>query len=194
MASYFQRLRIWIENNYKSTWGNLNEDEFQKIVKFDVYTGFQCVYQDINEIERDICHIARAADEWKHIDDGERFDFVVINKSDINEEGIDGIEIGRLLLITSARWTLEEEDYVYKLAVVRMLGRIPSKDIFLPVFEYTENVEVVNLDRIVRTAHMIPHWPTEKAEIAGNQYDVYDKYEQMVWNIHTDNACWNYYY
>lgn len=195
LSPYIMRLRAWIQANYQSDWEELSDAAFQKIVKFDLYKAFQCVFQDINEVEKNIFKVARATDSWEHTLEGERYDFVVIKKEDAAEEGLAGINIGRLLIIVNASWHLEEENYNYKLAVLRMLNRVPEGNDYFPVFRYTTTIEVVPLDRIERTAHMVPDWPTELVEnVLQEGTDIYDHYERLIWNVHSDNACWNYYY
>lgn len=193
LAPYLPRIRSWIQQHSSVGLSDLEEADFDKEVKIEVYRGMNCVLNDINNLDKRIDMIVRASDKWKHSEHNKKYDFVVIkNNVDNFVEGLQGVKLGRLLLFTQATWGNE---YSQKLAVVKMMQRVKvDEDEIFPVFKYTDEIQTIDVNRIHRSAHMVPRWSTENEGKNTTENDLLSKYGEMIWNTHSDAACWNYYY
>jgi len=162
--------------------------------KFTVYNGIHCIYRNTNDPEKDLRLIARAVPVWRYGVDksGSRYDFVLL-KTRPGEEGLAGIDIARLYILMEIQLPNE---VVIPLAVVRMCERVLDNTL-LPSYKYTNEELVIPVALIVRNIHMVPRWdrplqPQRRSITLWN--DIYDEYEQFLFNTHTDCAAWTYYY
>jgi len=162
--------------------------------KIILYNGVHCIYRNTNDPERDLRLIARAVPVWKYGADKEasRYDFVLLNNRP-REEGLAGVDIARLYLLCEAKLP---DNVVLSLAVVRMCDRVLDETL-LPTYRYNDEVLVIPVSLIVRNVHMVPRWdrPVQGGREQPSFWnDIYDEYEQFLFNTHTDCAAWTYYY
>jgi hypothetical protein len=181
-------LREWVERQWLQ---NVQEDAD---CYFDVYTGLICRYYDINDPDIELECRARANSKWKHSEKkGGIHDFIIISNGS-NQEGIAGIFMGQLKLLLGATCSNGE---MRKIAIISPMEQV-NVDSLLPIFEYTGETIVIDATSIVRTAHMVPHWSTRIIDLAAEvdeiERDIMDLHTQYVFNTHSDNAAWNYYY
>jgi len=163
-------------------------------LKYRVYNGIHCIYQNTNDPEKDLSIIARAVPRWSYGDDPNetRYDFVIL-KTRPMEAGLAGIDIGRLRVLFE---TDLPDGQIAAFAVVRMLERVLG-DTLLPVYKYTDQEVVVPTTLIVRNIHMVPRWNRPVVDLVEDPEDIrdiYDCYEHLLFNTHTDCAAWTYYY
>jgi len=159
--------------------------------KLHLYNGVKCFYSDLNDPDKMLEVIARATTNWKHSSSGTRHDFVTYTAEGGQEQGLAGIEIGRLLAIL----TIEIEEVSMPVVIVRKCERVHNV-LLLPCYAYTADNEVIPVSRLERSVHMVPRW--EKAadkplNEPGIPSDVYDQHESFVFNTHSDNAAWGIY-
>lgn len=172
----------------------------EKILKLALYTRIQLVYYDINDKSKAIEKYARANSNWKHNEDGERYDFIVITNEGPFKEGLDGVSLGRLQLLVHATPNqnykgLVRDDFETSLAIVRTLKRVETnnKSEILPTYEMTTKNEVIETSRIVRSAHMVPDWGSKITDLTDDVQDGLQNYSRMIWNTHSDAHAWNTY-
>ena len=135
--------------------------------KITVYSGINCEYVDLNNIDKKIQIIAHANPKWGHREEGEIFDFVTIEKDDPGL-GLEGIDIGKLRILLTMQFPSEDpEGICVKLAGVQMaeaLGVEANCD--LPLYQMTQRRQLLAAESVLRTVHMIPRWDLQIIPLA----------------------------
>lgn len=201
LLPHHERLCLWITLNHEHEFKVLTD--IKTCLRFAIYQCIQCVYTDVNNPEKDINKLARANPKWSHRDSDELYDYVVVANLGPPQEGLNGVRLGRLHLLTKCTPNSNQdnvrEDYEVSLAVVQLLTRVETHNEYeiLPVFQKTNEYEVIETNRIVRTAHMVQEWNSKITDltdsVAVRSKDPLDEYDRMVWNIHSDTQAWNTY-
>lgn len=203
-AVHAEKVKCWLEENHAHEFEDV--EDCLEILKFSAHKQIYLTFRDATSPTKDIEKIARANDKWRHSNSNKVYDFVVIRKLGERREGLGGIELGRLIslfrgTVKTARGVVDERiraDYSVSLAVVRMLSRVETNNAseIFPVYKFTENIAVVETNRLERTAHMVQDWTSKITDLTDNgiAHDCLDQYENMIWNTHTDLHAWNTYY
>jgi hypothetical protein len=115
-------------------------------------------------------------------------------KNEQKVPGLDGIELARLEYLKRVE---VGGTITMGLAGIKCCRRVAYDDIFLPVYAYTGEFDVIRADRIERNLHVVPLWNNPLIVLAAQLHDpddIYGLYDGFVLNIHSDAAAWNFYY
>lgn len=164
----------------------------QDALKISVYNTLVCQYTDINNEEKLIEQTARAAPRWAHRSEGAIYDFVAIN-SKPQYDGLAGIEVARLSIIFRID---TPNGTCYELVGVQLCERGEDHGCILPVYRMTTEHRIFPAQLVARSLHMVPKWDERVIDMSEEEEanDLYDQYEAILLNIHSDNAIWNQYY
>jgi hypothetical protein len=185
-----ERFALWKPyiNDYIRT--NHQAESTEKL-KLIVYNSLTCAYEDPNSAGEVITSIARASKLWQHRSEGYIFDHVLLEVN--GEPGLAGVDAARLRILLSLHFV---SGLQVDLACVQMCQHILGPTNF-PIFAYTGECKVVPTYIIRRTVHMVPRWSKEVIDLVQeNIYplEIFDRYEELILNTHSDQACWNVYY
>jgi len=106
-----------------------------------------------------------------------------------NEVGLAGIEIGRVKMFVDA----SIHGRLFRLAVIQTAVRIHDNTL-LPCYRMNDEYAVIRSDVIQRSIHIVPRWDRALLNNPEAGTEIYDNYEHVILNTHSDTAAWAKYY